>query len=243
MKPKNKLEITEFLETFSKQLRAATMATEKTSVIQKDAAALEATLAEIGSPSYKDDEAFTRQVITERKLKSCQAALEGQNTKIGEKIAALAELIERGGRLVAGVLKDIASVRQETITCALLPFSSSRARAEYTASQTDACAGAWARVEHYSQLRVRKYSGNLMGSDESHAEYAEREGRAVLRMAWEIHTVLDESVSKTPDLLKYIPFAPASDADRGKAPEASDTAEATDEVAEGNPAPSPEVSS
>lgn len=212
MKSKTKSEIAAFLEDFQKRLSAVNKAVKKRAEIESDAAQFEATIADLGEPNYKDDEKISLLATTQLKLKSCQAALEKQNTKIGGELAQLADILAKGADFARDILMEVVANRHETITNCLLPFCINRAGAEYLARQTDAGRGGFSIAAGYSTLasQVRKFSGQKSGFDETPADYAASEAARVIRTAEKIERVLVESVSKAPDLMQFIPFTPSS---------------------------------
>lgn len=212
MKPNNKSEIAAFLEEFQKRLNAVNKAAQKLTDIRSDASELEAAIAKLGEPNYKNREKFIELEATKGQLAACQGACEKQQAKIGDALVPLAEMLTKAGKYACGILEEVVANRMETVTSCLLQFSLDRRSARNAALQTDACRAAGRATTIYNDIatRVRLYSGLLRGAPETVAEYAQEEMPRVVAAAQKIEAVLAASVSKAPDLMQFIPFVPAS---------------------------------
>lgn len=189
-------------EEFLERLRGLTKKLQKSDAgiakISQDKAAIEATIAAIGTPRYDDDAAIAALTKAERKLQLCEKALADASEKAGEAASSqkikdeMYSLLVEGGGLAAELLAVIAQRRLQTVTASVRPYSDSQESAVKLAERSDACRQAAHCVAVYQTL-----SNNLLGPEPL---------PGFLSSAAKIETVLTESLKDAPDYMKLFAF-------------------------------------
>lgn len=195
-----KTEIRESLERIQKLMRSLAKTAKELATAQRDAAQLEAKIAELGEPDYNDDAKIEQLERAQKKLELCHKMIKRLTEKGDERVAADGDaprVLMDGSMLVVKILNEIVDRRVETVACSLRIFSKDKASATNLAMQSDIVKSARSTVAYFGWIYSYVATCRVLPQ--------------IMTAAERVEAVLTEALKDAPDLMQFLEFQPGTD--------------------------------